>query len=131
MEVLPELQDDPSALEHIFVKSPLTGQQVPLCTLVKWTTKPTTFLSINHQGQFPAVTLSFNLAPGVALGDAVNAIQQADRADRRAGFDRRQFQGNAQAFQSSLAVGTPPGRGRARRRSISSSACSMRATSTR
>ena len=57
MEVLPELQNNPQALEHIFIKSPLTGQQVPLSTLVKWTTKPTTFLSINHQGQFPAVTL--------------------------------------------------------------------------
>ena len=67
MEVLPELQNTPHALDHIYIKSPLTGQQVPLSTLVKWTTAPTTFLSINHQGQFPAVTLSFNLAPGVAL----------------------------------------------------------------
>ena len=62
MEVLPELQNSPQALDHIYIKSPLTGQQVPLSTLVKWTTAPTTFLSINHQGQFPAATLSFNLA---------------------------------------------------------------------
>ena len=77
MEALPELQNTPAALEHIFIKSPLTGQQVPLSTLVKWTTAPTNFLSINHQGQFPAVTLSFNLASGVALSQAVTAIQQA------------------------------------------------------
>ena len=66
MEVLPELQNTPNALARIFVKSPLTGQQVPLSTLVKWTAPTISFL-INHQGQFPAVTLSFNLGKGVAL----------------------------------------------------------------
>ena len=59
--------------------------------------------SVNHQGQFPAITLSFNLAPGVALGDAVEAIEEAEQRDRHAGLGARQFQGTAQAFQSSLA----------------------------
>ena len=103
MEVLPQLQKSPHALDHIYVKSPLTGQQVPLSTLVKWTTAPTTFLSINHQGQFPAVTLSFNLAPGVALSDAVTAIEQAERQLGVPASLTGTFQGTAQAFQQSLA----------------------------
>jgi multidrug efflux pump subunit AcrB len=103
MEVLPQLQHSPHALDHIYVKSPLTGQQVPLSTLVKWTTAPTTFLSINHQGQFPAVTLSFNLAPGVALSDAVTAIQQTERQLGVPASVAGTFQGNAEAFQQSLA----------------------------
>jgi hydrophobe/amphiphile efflux-1 (HAE1) family protein len=103
LEVLPQLQSNPRALDHIFVKSPLTGQQVPLSTLVKWTTVPTTFLSINHQGQFPAVTLSFNLAQGVALSQAVAAIQGAEEQMGMPPSLIGQFQGTAQAFQSSLA----------------------------
>jgi multidrug efflux pump subunit AcrB len=102
MEVLPELQNRPSALDHIFIKSPLTGQQVPLRTLVKWTSEPTTFLSISHQGQFPAVTLSFKLPPGVSLGEAVNAIQQAEHDLGVPASLTGAFQGNAQAFQDSL-----------------------------
>ncbi|HEX3341925.1 MAG TPA: efflux RND transporter permease subunit [Pseudolabrys sp.] len=102
MEVLPELQNTPSAFARIFVKSPSTGQQVPLSTLVKWTTARTTFLSINHQGQFPAVTLSFNLANGVALGQAVAAIQQAESELGVPASLTGTFQGNAQAFQDSL-----------------------------
>ena len=103
MEVSPQLQNSPHALDHIYIKSPLTGQQVSLSTLVKWTTAPTTFLSINHQGQFPAVTLSFNLAPGVALSAAVTAIQQAKRQLGVPASLTGTFQGNAQAFQQSLA----------------------------
>ncbi len=102
MEVLPKLQNSPQALDHIFIKSPTTGQEVALSTLVKWTTVPTTFLSINHQGQFPAVTLSFNLAPGVSLGQAVTAIQQAEAAIGVPASLAGTFQGNAQAFQDSL-----------------------------
>ena len=101
-EVLPELQNAPRALQHVFVKSPLTGQEVPLSTLMKWTTAPTTFLSINHQGQFPAVTLSFNLADGVALGQAVTEIQQAEAQLGGPASVSGSFQGNAQAFQDSL-----------------------------
>ena len=102
MEVLPELQNTPNALARIFVRSPLTGQQVPLSTLVKWTTAPTTFLSISHQGQFPAVTLSFNLGKGVALGQALAAIQQAESELGVPTSLTGTFQGNAQAFQDSL-----------------------------
>jgi multidrug efflux pump subunit AcrB len=103
METLPELQKTTAALDQIFVKSPLTGKQVPLSTFVKWTTAPTTFLSINHQGQFPAVTLSFNLANGAALSDAVTAIQQAETQLGVPGSLTGAFQGTAQAFQQSLA----------------------------
>jgi hydrophobe/amphiphile efflux-1 (HAE1) family protein len=102
IEVLPQMQNSPRDLDHIFIKSPTTGQQVRLSTLVKWTTAPTTFLSINHQGQFPAVTLSFNLARGVALGDAVTAIQQAESEIGVPPSLTGTFQGNAQAFQDSL-----------------------------
>jgi hydrophobe/amphiphile efflux-1 (HAE1) family protein len=102
MEVLPQMQNSPHALNHIFIKSPLTAQQVPLRTLVKWTTAPTTFLSINHQGQFPAVTLSFNLADGVALSQAVTAVQQAESGMGVPASLTGTFQGNAQAFQDSL-----------------------------
>jgi hydrophobe/amphiphile efflux-1 (HAE1) family protein len=102
MEVLPNFQNTPQAMERIFIRSPLTSQQVPLSTLVKWTTDPTTFLSINHQGQFPSVTLSFNLAPGAALGQAVTAIQQAEAQMGVPGSIAGTFQGNAQAFQDSL-----------------------------
>ena len=103
MEVLPELQDQPNTLNSLYVNSPVTGQQVPLNTLVKWTTRPTTFLSINHQDQFPAVTLSFNLAPGVALGQAVAAVNGAEAAIGTPASLTGTFQGNAQAFQASLA----------------------------
>jgi multidrug efflux pump subunit AcrB len=104
MEVLPDLQASPGALDRIFIKSPLTGQNVRISTLAKWTTAPTTFLSINHQGQFPAVTLSFNLAPNVALGQAVEAIKAAEMELDMPSSLTGTFQGNAQAFQSSLAT---------------------------
>jgi multidrug efflux pump subunit AcrB len=102
MEVLPELQASPGALDRIFIKSPLTGQEVRISALAKWTTAPTTFLSINHQGQFPAVTLSFNLAPNIALGQAVTAIQAAEAELGKPPSLTGTFQGNAQAFQASL-----------------------------
>jgi hydrophobe/amphiphile efflux-1 (HAE1) family protein len=102
METLPDFQSSPSALNRIFIKSPLTGQQVALSTLVKWTTRPTTFLSVNHQGQFPAVTISFDLAPGVSLGQAVTAIQQAEAQIGVPASISGTFQGNARAFQDSL-----------------------------
>ncbi|HUA53125.1 MAG TPA: efflux RND transporter permease subunit [Candidatus Sulfotelmatobacter sp.] len=103
LEVPPAMQGDTRTLDQLRVPSPVTGQQVPLSTFVKYTTQPTNFLSINHQGQFPAVTLSFNLAPGHSLGQAVAAIQ---RASADLGAPRTligSFQGNAQAFQASLA----------------------------
>ena len=101
LEVLPDQQNDLATLDKLYVRSS-TGQAVPLSTFVKLDTTKVAPLSINHQGQFPAVTLSFNLAPGVALGDAVAAIQ-AEIA--RMGVPitvRGTFQGTAQAFQTSL-----------------------------
>src|SRR5262249_51306815 len=71
-------------------------------TLVKWTTRPTTFLSVNHQGQFPAVTISFDLSQGVSLGQAVTAIQQAEAQIGVPASISGTFQGNARAFQDSL-----------------------------
>jgi hydrophobic/amphiphilic exporter-1 (mainly G- bacteria), HAE1 family len=102
-EVPPEMQGASATLNKIYLKSPNTGQEVPLSTFVKYTTRPIAFLSINHQGQFPAVTLSFNLAPGAALGDAVNAIQGAAAQMGMPTTILTSFQGNAQAFQASLA----------------------------
>ncbi|HVM84666.1 MAG TPA: efflux RND transporter permease subunit, partial [Candidatus Binatia bacterium] len=92
----------PETLDRIYLTSPLTGQQVPLSTFAKYDTEKTSFLSISHQGQFPAVTLSFNLAPGVALGDAVNAVEGAVRSIGAPAAMLGTFQGNAQAFQASL-----------------------------
>jgi hydrophobe/amphiphile efflux-1 (HAE1) family protein len=103
MEVLPELQNSTAALNQIYLHSPITGQEVPLRTFVQWTTLPTTFLSINHQGQFPAVTLSFNLAPGVALGQATAAVRRAQAQLGTPSALVGTFQGSAQAFEDSLA----------------------------
>lgn len=103
LELNPAAQASPHALDDLYVKSPLTGAQVPLKVLAAWTTAPTTLLSINHQGQFPAVTLSFNLAPGVALGQAVAAIRKAEADLGLPATVVGTFQGNAQAFQKSLA----------------------------
>ena len=102
LEITPKLQSDPNTLNKLYVKSPLTGEQVPLSTFVKYDTRHVSALSINHQGQFPAVTLSFNLAPGVALGDAVDVITKATAAIRLPASMIGTFQGSAQAFQDSL-----------------------------
>ncbi len=102
LEVLPGLQSDPQTLSKIYIKSPITGQMVPLSTFVRYDTQHVTALSIQHQGQFPAVTLSFNLAPGAALGDAVKAITRAAAAIGMPATITGSFQGTAQAFQSSL-----------------------------
>jgi len=101
LEVAPRFQQDPEALKAIYVKS-ATGAQVPLSAFSHFETG-TTALAINHQGQFPAVTLSFNLAPGVSLGHAVRAIQTAEREIGLPVSIHAGFQGTAQAFQASLA----------------------------
>jgi multidrug efflux pump subunit AcrB len=102
LEVTPGLQADPNTLNKIYIKSPATGQQVPLSTFVHFDTHHVGYLSVSHQGQFPAVTLSFNLAPGAALGDAVDAIERAAADMRLPGSIQGTFQGTAQAFQDSL-----------------------------
>jgi HAE1 family hydrophobic/amphiphilic exporter-1 len=101
-EVLPSLLGDPATLDKIYVRSPITGQMVPVSAFAKWTTNPVAPLSISHQGQFPAITISFNLAPGVALGPATAAVQQAMRKLQLPPALTATFQGNAQAFQESL-----------------------------
>jgi HAE1 family hydrophobic/amphiphilic exporter-1 len=93
-------------LNTIYVKSPSTNSNVPLSSFVHWTTAPVRPLSISHEGQFPAVTLSFNLAPGVSLGEATTAIDQAQRELGAPGALSFTYQGTAQAFQQSL--GTIP-----------------------
>jgi hydrophobic/amphiphilic exporter-1 (mainly G- bacteria), HAE1 family len=102
MEITPSLQGDPESLRKIYIKSPLTNQMVPLSAMTKFDTQHVTYLSIQHQGQFPAVTLSFNLAPGSALGDAVKAIDRASVQMHLPATITGNFQGTAQAFQSSL-----------------------------
>ena len=100
LEITPALQGDPHR-SKLYIKSPLTDQMVPLSAMTRYDTQHVTYLSINHQGQFPAVTLSFNLAPGAALGDAVDAIIKVT-ADATPRDHQGTFQGTAQAFQSSL-----------------------------
>jgi HAE1 family hydrophobic/amphiphilic exporter-1 len=77
LEILPELQGNLDSLNKIYVKSPTTGDEVPLATFATWTSVPVRPLSISHQGQFPAITISFNLAQDVALGQATDAVQKS------------------------------------------------------
>ena len=102
LEILPELQSTLSSLDRLYVKSPLTGTAVPLSTLVEVDSGKVGPLSVAHQGQFPAVTLSFNLRPGIALGQAVEAITRLERDVNKPASIIGTFQGNAQAFQTSL-----------------------------
>jgi multidrug efflux pump subunit AcrB len=102
LEVLPSLQKNPSTLEQIYLHSPTTGGEVPLSAFTKWTTAPVRPLAINHQGQFPAVTISFNLAPNVALGQATDAIDAMEKQMNVPAVITSTFQGTAKAFQDSL-----------------------------
>jgi multidrug efflux pump len=99
MEVDPKYQLSPDALNGIFIKSS-TGSMVPLSAIAKFQNQRTA-LQVNHQGQFPAVTLSFNLAPNKALGDAVNALQKVQVEMGMPSTVHPTFQGTAQAFQDS------------------------------
>lgn len=103
LEVTPKLQQDPSLFSKLYLTSPITGLQVPLSTFVTLDTNKTAYLSISHQGQFPAVTISFNLAPGASLGAAVTAIQQAQDEMGVPASLGGAFQGTAKAFGDSLA----------------------------
>ena len=101
MEVEPRFLQRPESLRDIYVHSS-SGTLVPLSAFTRY--EPTaTALAVSHQGQFPSVTLSFNLAPGAALGDAVNKIGTATRQMGLPSGVRGSFQGTAQVFQSSLA----------------------------
>jgi multidrug efflux pump subunit AcrB len=101
LEVDPQYQLDPSSLNKIYVKSN-TRQMVPLASVAKFTTSNTS-LSVNHQGQFPAITISFNLPTGVSLGQATELIHEAAQELRMPASVQGSFQGTAQIFQASLA----------------------------
>ena len=100
LEAKSEFQDDPNDLSKIYVSGP-NGVQIPISSFARFasTVEP---LSVNHQGQFPAVTLSFNLAPGISIGQAVDRIQALERELRAPPTLTGSFSGTAQAFQASL-----------------------------
>src|SRR5712664_4191072 len=100
MEVAPEFQPGPDALKAVYVPSS-SGKLVPLSAFAHYE-HSNTALSVNHQGIFPAITLSFNLAPGASLGPAVQHIEQARRELGVPNTVHATFQGTAQAFQDSL-----------------------------
>jgi hydrophobe/amphiphile efflux-1 (HAE1) family protein len=102
MEVNPKFQYSPEALNGIYVKSS-SGQEVPLSTLVDTVVKVAP-LVVNHQGQFPSVTISFNLLPGTAIGQATSAIQKIEKDLGKPLSLQTSFQGNAQAFGQSLST---------------------------
>ncbi|HET9902496.1 MAG TPA: efflux RND transporter permease subunit [Xanthobacteraceae bacterium] len=100
LESMPEYRSDPSDLDRVYLKT-ASGTTVPLSAVTRFvhTVGP---LQINHQGQQPAVTISFNLAPGFSLGQAVDAIQKIEREERLPATITTGFQGTAQVFQDSL-----------------------------
>ncbi|WP_243312053.1 efflux RND transporter permease subunit [Fundidesulfovibrio agrisoli] len=100
MEVLPGFQSDPSLMSRLYVRSPVTMKLVPLDVLVKRKLGVGP-LSVNHSGQLPSVTISFNLAPGVSLSQAVEEVGKVSRQVLPASFTTK-FEGTAQAFQSSM-----------------------------
>ncbi|HSU58892.1 MAG TPA: multidrug efflux RND transporter permease subunit [Bryobacteraceae bacterium] len=100
LNVLPEFQQGPADLSHIYVRSN-TGTPIPLSTFTHYRTTLNS-LAVNHQGQFPSITLSFALAPGVALSDAVNAVETAEQAIGMPSNVHGAFAGTAQVFQASL-----------------------------
>ena len=100
LEVEPDFQLGPNALSRIYATSS-SGKEVPLSEFAKITSTVAP-IAVNHQGQFPSVTLSFNLPPNVSIGAAVTAIQQATKELNLPASIATSFQGSAQAFQSSL-----------------------------
>ena len=101
LEVKPEFQENPSALNSLYVRTS-TGDQVPLSALVHFS-RSVAPLTVNHQGQFPSITISFNTAKGVSLGQAVDAIHHAETDMSLPPSIHADFQGTAQAFSESLA----------------------------
>jgi multidrug efflux pump len=100
MEAAPDFQENPDSLNQIYLKAS-NGTAIPLSAFTHFERRLAP-LAVNHQGQYPAVTLSFNLAPGAALGDAVTAIQSSARAINLPATIQATFQGTAQAYLSSL-----------------------------
>jgi len=102
LEGPPKLQATPDMFNDVRLLSPVTGKTVPLSLFLKFDPNATASLSINHQGQFPAATISFNLGPGLALGDATKLVEQAQEKLGAPATLTGSFQGNAAAFQQSL-----------------------------
>jgi multidrug efflux pump len=100
MEVAPQFQQTPEALQDIYLRS-TSGTPVPLAAFTHYEPSNTP-LAVNHQGQVPSVTISFNLAPGVSLGEATQAIEDAERTIGFPPTIAASFQGTAAAFQDSL-----------------------------
>ena len=100
LETMPEFQKNPAKLQDIYVRS-AGGGQVPLSAFTHFE-RGSAPLTVSHQGQFPVVTISFNLAPGAALGDATKAIEQAQKELKMPLSVQAAFQGTAQSFQASL-----------------------------
>jgi len=103
LEVLPELRGRLQTLNELYIRAPANGQLVPLSTVVQIDTAHVGPLLVAHSGQFPAVTVTFNLPPGVSLGQAVDAITDAANEIGMPQSLIGSFQGNAQAFQAALA----------------------------
>ena len=116
LEALPKLQGSLETLRQLYIKAPTSGELVPLSTLVNINTSRIGPLLVSHSGQFPAVTITFNLPPGVALGQAVNAIQKVSDELGMPSSMIGTFQGNAQAFQAGAVERADPDRGFARGR---------------
>ena len=102
VEAPPNMQLTPAIFNSVYLLSPITGKDVPLSLFVKVNPNATSSLTISHQGQFPAATLSFNLAPGVALGQATQLVDQVRTKLGAPATLTGSFQGTAQAFQQSL-----------------------------
>ncbi len=102
LETEPEFDAAPTSLDKVYVRS-ATGQQVPLSTIAHYEMTNTS-LSVNHQGQFPAVTLTFNTAPGVSLGEATKLIEQARQEIRVPGSIIGGFQGTAKVFKDTIST---------------------------
>jgi multidrug efflux pump len=103
LEVMPGYQEDASSLQKLYIRSASTGQLVPLSALTRSEISVSP-LTINHTGQFPSVTLSFNLAPGYSLGDAVAAIGDLERTMAKPATLTARFEGSARVFETSLAT---------------------------
>ena len=102
IEAPPGAQGDPAIFSTVFLQSPMTGKAVPLSHFVRVNPDARASLSISHQGQYPAATLSFNLSPGVSLGQATAAVEAARQSIGAPPTLTAAFQGTAQAFQQSL-----------------------------
>ena len=100
MEIAPPFQQSPDTLRRVFVRSS-SGSMVPLSAFTHFSSDRTS-LAVNHQGQWPSVTISFNLAPGISLGQATQVIERAERAINFPATIHASFQGTAAAFQQSL-----------------------------